>query len=286
MKILFYGWNGYIGSQLCELLSIKHTIIKPLCRLGSTTDELEKEILDSNCDCILNSAGLTGRPNVDWCETNKEIVKNINLDAAVDLALLAKKHNIYHVLITTGCIYQYTIQQPNSPDTIGYTEDDEPNFSGSYYSHTKLALEQWVKANYLEGTLVVRLRMPIDGRIPLNSRNLLAKITAYGRVVTDAYQTVSILDNLLPILSKQIDTKETGIYNYVNPCPLTLNDILTESPYSGHKYTPISVSDLVTTAPRSWCILSPQKLVDWCIRNNISPPLDSTSALRWLFKLN
>lgn len=285
MRILFYGWNGYIGAQLCELLEDTHTIIKPVVRLGDSVEDLEKEIVESNCDCIINSAGLTGRPNVDWCETNRDLVKKINLDAAVELAQFAKKHSKYHVLITTGCIYQYNDQQPNSPHTSGFIEDDTPNFTGSYYSKTKLELEQWIRNNYLDGTLIVRLRMPIDGRVPLSSRNLLAKIINYDRIVVDAYQTVSILDDLLPILQRQIEAKETGIYNYVNPGPLTLKDILDESPYVGHKYAPISVCDLVTTAPRSWCILSSHKLQEWCQKNSVKPPMDSRQALEWLYKI-
>lgn len=275
MRILFFGWNGYIGEQLVNLLK-DHTILKPVCRLGDLG--LEQEIADSACDCIINSAGLTGKPNVDWCETHKDEVKKINLDAAIELAGLAKKYNKYHVLITTGCVFRYNGMHPNHPETTGFTEEDEPNFSGSYYSQTKLSLEKWVRQH--TDSLVVRLRMPIDGKLPLNPRNLLAKITTYNKLVVDAWQSVSVLGDLLPILVEQIRMNTTGVYNYVNPGPVALPDILACLPDQRNRvYEPISFSDLITLAPRSWCILSSRKLSEWCVAHSIPPPLDAKIAI-------
>lgn len=281
MRILFYGWNGYIGSQLCQLLQEQHIIIHPQIRLGSSSSELEAEIVSSQCDCIINSAGLTGRPNVDWCEINRELTKKINLDSAIELAALAKKHSIYHVIISSGCIYQYTQNQPNDPLTIGFSENDEPNFVGSYYSQTKFELEQWLIDN--TDSLIVRLRMPLDCSLPLNPRNLLAKITSYSKLITDAWQSVSVLDNLLPILTKQIDHKVTGVFNYVNPGPVTHPEILAASPFKTCVFEPISLYDLQVLAPRSFCILSPRKLTEWCRLNSIDPPMDAISAIKMMF---
>lgn len=36
---------------------------------------------------VLNAAGVTGRPNVDWCESNKETTLRCNVVGALNLAV-------------------------------------------------------------------------------------------------------------------------------------------------------------------------------------------------------
>jgi hypothetical protein len=42
----------------------------------------------------------------------------------------------------TGCIFHYDKDFPQDSGK-GFTEDDTPNFTGSYYSKTKVGLERW-----------------------------------------------------------------------------------------------------------------------------------------------
>lgn len=35
-------------------------------------ESVERELLHSGCTHVMNAAGLTGRPNVDWCETHRQ----------------------------------------------------------------------------------------------------------------------------------------------------------------------------------------------------------------------
>ena len=66
-KYLIWGGNGWIGSMLKKLLQDQeHEVIVAKSRLQDyvgITNELE----EIKPDFVLNVAGITGRPTVDWC---------------------------------------------------------------------------------------------------------------------------------------------------------------------------------------------------------------------------
>ena len=43
-------------------------------------ESVERELLHSGCTHVMNAAGLTGRPNVDWCETHRQELLNMCWD--------------------------------------------------------------------------------------------------------------------------------------------------------------------------------------------------------------
>lgn len=89
---------------------------------------------------VLNAAGSTGRPNVDWCEDHKvETVRN-NVIGALNLADCCHLKGIHITIFATGCIYSYDEAHPI--DGPGYLESDPANFNGSFYSETKAYVEE------------------------------------------------------------------------------------------------------------------------------------------------
>jgi dTDP-4-dehydrorhamnose reductase len=89
---------------------------------------------------VLNAAGVTGRPNVDWCEDNKETTIRANVIGALNLADLTFLRKIHMTVFATGCIFSYDAAHPIGGP--GFTEEDKPNFFGSFYSYTKGMVEQ------------------------------------------------------------------------------------------------------------------------------------------------
>lgn len=87
---------------------------------------------------VLNAAGLTGRPNVDWCETHKLETIRANVIGCLNLADVCNTHNIHMTYYGTGCIFHYDEDFPVDSGK-GFKESDKPNFTGSYYSHTKVS---------------------------------------------------------------------------------------------------------------------------------------------------
>ena len=95
---------------------------------------------------------------------------------------------------------------------IGFTEEDKPNFDGSFYSKTKAYLEDMLKS--YPTTLILRLRMPISDDLAVpppksfstclcvdtcsQPRNFVTKIVRYDRVI-NIPNSMTILSDMLPV---------------------------------------------------------------------------------------
>ena len=166
----------------------------------------------------------TGRPNIDWCETHKVETFRDNVIGCLNLFDICEIKNIPCMLLGTGCIYSYEQEGKFKLGSgIGFTEEDEPNFHGSFYSHTKALMEQLVKAAGFQTALVLRLRLPVGD--DLNPRSLITKLLGYKYLV-DIPNSISVLHNLLPVAIKMLRDGRRGIYNFTNHGTLSHNQIM------------------------------------------------------------
>ena len=114
MKYLIYGGNGWIGSQMIDLLKKEDiTFIKSSLRVDDT-EEVEKEIIEIKPTHIMCFIGRThGTYNnekigtIDYLEKPGKLVENIrdNLFSPLSIALLCCKHNTHLTYLGTGCIF-------------------------------------------------------------------------------------------------------------------------------------------------------------------------------------
>lgn len=220
MKFLIYGGRGWIGQQVIrELQKQNHEVVIGEARLEQR-ELILKEIQEHKPDRIINTAGKTGTPNVDWCESNKEETIRSNVLGLINLIDCAHISDIHILNWGTGCIFEYDeTHQLNSG--IGFKEEDEPNFDKSFYSKTKGLVEQIIK--FYPNMLNLRLRMPIGD--DLHPRNFITKIKNYERVV-NIPNSMSVLYDLIPISIDMSITKKTGIINFTNPGTISHNEIL------------------------------------------------------------
>ena len=84
----------------------------------------------------MNAAGLTGLPNVDWCEDHKEEVIRIKVCGTMSLADICVAKDVQCMMFATGGIWEYDESHPFG-SRVGFMEEELPNFTGSYYSKTK-----------------------------------------------------------------------------------------------------------------------------------------------------
>ena len=120
----------------------------------------------------------------------------------------------------TGCIYKY-----DAAHTIGgmpFTEDDDPNFGGSFYSETKSLVEMMLR--HYPNVMQCRVRMPIDGDLQ-NPRNFITKIANYAKVV-NIPNSMTVLDELLPMAIDGALRGLTGAFNWTNPGTISHNELL------------------------------------------------------------
>ena len=130
----------------------------------------------------------------------------MNVLGALNLADICHERGIHLTVYATGCIFHYDKDFPEGSGK-GFKEDDEPNFTGSYYSKTKVAVDAFCKSfiiacisdvqlsvnhdllqAFVEGLLkeysnilILRIRMPIVADLSY-PRNFVTKILKYEKV--------------------------------------------------------------------------------------------------------
>lgn len=219
MKFLIWGINGWIGSMLKDiLLEHGHEVIAAKSRLQDFTSVCY-ELIAVNPDRVLNTAGITGKPTVDWCEDNKQDTYMINTIGVVNLAHACWLNKCHLTNYATGCIYKYNDDHP-----IGgkpFTELDPPNFRGSTYSISKLTAEQLLSV--YDNVLTLRIRLPFSNN--MHPKNIIAKLVKYSKVV-NIPNSATVLPEMLPISIDMSEKQLTGIYNFTNPGAISHNEIL------------------------------------------------------------
>ncbi|EFX02264.1 NAD dependent epimerase [Grosmannia clavigera kw1407] len=218
-RYLIWGGKGWVAGHLKTLLE------KAGKEVSTTTIRMEdREAVIAELERVkpthvFNAAGCTGRPNVDWCEDNKEATMRSNVIGTLNLADACFLKGIHLTVYATGCIYQYDDAHPwGGP---GFKETDLANFDGSFYSETKAHVEQVMK--HYKNVLILRLRMPVSD--DLNPRNFVTKISKYDCVV-DIPNSNTILTDLLPASVLLAEHGDTGVYNFTNPGAISHNEVL------------------------------------------------------------
>ena len=264
MKVLVFG-NGWLGNKIADHLDgrvSKNDILD--------TEAVMSELLDYRPDVVVNAAGKCGRPNIDWCEktdNNKRLTTYVNTFgpailyrtvSAVSEHLYAQStgqssgSNMKFVHLSSGCLWEWG---------ENLSEDEVP-IPPSHYSKTKAEGERRLP---LRQTLILRLRMPV-GKEP-DPRNLITKLAGYKSVI-DVPNSVTIIDDFLDVLVKLIEKDARGVYNVVNPEPITATEIMTwykEIVDPSHEFITCDMDklrqDLLISAGRSNVSLSTHKLM-------------------------
>ncbi len=258
--LVFGGKSGWIGQKIVKLLEEQgHKVAVAQSRLENRQD-VEKEIETVQPKYVINAAGLTGRPNIDWCEDNQPATIRANIIGALTLVDVCFLRGIHVTNFGTGCIYEYDKDHALNSG-IGFKEEDTPNFTGSFYSKTKVMLDELFKS--YNNVLNLRLRMPISD--DLHGRSFITKIVHYDKVI-DVPNSMSVLSDLLPIAIKMTVKELKGNYNFVNPGAISHSEILDLykifiDPSFTYKIFTVAEQDTILKARRSNNELDVSKLL-------------------------
>ncbi|KAI1047429.1 hypothetical protein LB505_011741 [Fusarium chuoi] len=258
-RFLIWGGHGWIAGLLKNLLLRQGKEVYTTTIRMEDRENVGKALQVFKPTHVLNAAGCTGRPNVDWCEDNKAQTVLSNVIGTLTLADECSRRGIHCTVFATGCIYQYDEEHPVGGP--GFKETDAPNFDGSFYSMTKAHVEP-ILASF-DNILILRLRMPVSD--DLNPRNFVTKISQYEFVV-DIPNSNTILHDLLPASIILAQNKETEVYNFKNPDAISHNEVLglfkeIIRPAFTWKNFSIEQQAEVIKAGRSNCQLDTTKLV-------------------------
>lgn len=228
-RVIIFGANGWIGNQIVPLFYNAEWVHCSSLR-ANDQEAVEKELLEKKPTHVVSCIGRThGSINgkeiqtIDYLEEPGKLLENVtdNLYAPVVLAHLCQRHSIHFTYLGTGCIFEYDTDHPMDEPEKGFSELDRPNFFGSSYSIVKGITDQLMKL-YPE-TLNVRIRMPITAEP--NERDFITKIVKYEKICS-VPNSMTVLDELLPIMVDMINQKITGTIQLVNPGVISHEEIL------------------------------------------------------------
>lgn len=233
VKFLIFGRNGWIGQSMGDILEKRGLKWEyAVCRMEDRENVLAC-LKSSGATHVICAAGVTGRPNVDWCEANQVATIRSNVIGTLTLVDCCELLNIHVLNFATGCIFHYDEAHPlnieRDPKTLvardlekTFTEVEKANFHGSFYSRTKAYCEDMLRSYKCVCSL--RLRMPIDSDLS-NPRNFIHKIANYNKIV-NIPNSMTMLDELLPFAVELSLRKRTGIYNFCNPGAISHNQVM------------------------------------------------------------
>ena len=225
--MIVLGSTGYVGSKFVNYFhALGHEV------MGVSRNEVDyanPETLRSwlksrNPRFVINSAGYTGKPNVDACELAKAECLSGNAVLPGIIREVCEDLNIPWGHVSSGCIFSGRRQDGN-----GWAEEDEPNFSFrsppcSFYSGTKALGEEVLEG--AENCYIWRLRIPFnEERSP---RNYLQKLLNYDSLLeaeNSVSHLVEFVQKCVECFEKEV---EPGIYNMTNPGSVTTQQV-TES---------------------------------------------------------
>jgi 3,5-epimerase/4-reductase len=264
-RFLIFGRSGWIGGLLGQYLADTDATFDYATARLEDCAAICAEIETFKPTHILNAAGLTGRPNVDWCESHRVETIRSNVIGCLTLADVARAKNIHMTYFGTGCIFHYDDAKFALGSGVGFKEEDEPNFTGSYYSKTKAMVETMLR-DY-DNVLTLRVRMPIVADLTY-PRNFITKILTYAKVI-DFPNSMTVLPELIPMAIEMTERKVTGIVNYTNPGAISHNEILglykeyVDPSFTWENFS-VEEQAKVIVAPRSNNLLDTKRIESEC----------------------
>lgn len=263
-RVVLLGGTGYVGTAIrSELIrrDVPHHLVSRADCDFFCVESLYEKLYELKPAFLINSAGYTGKPNVDACEQNKRDCLRGNVVLPGVVRECCERLEIPWGHVSSGCIFQGC---PN--DETGFTEVDVPNFTFlqnncSFYSGTKaLGEELLIDA---PDCYIWRLRMPfcnVD-----SPRNYLSKVMDYERLV-NVRNSLSNLDEFATACVDSWEMRiEPGIYHITNSNSVTTAEVVELVKESGLVSREFrffdSEAEFLTTvdAPRSNCVLDNSK---------------------------
>jgi dTDP-4-dehydrorhamnose reductase len=229
MKILFYGSNGWIGSQFFQYFKEQDMdVSKGVARLDNEED-VENEIRRIQPTHVVSFIGRTYGTykgehinTIDYLEKPGVLKENIrdNMYGPVYLGLLSMKYNFHYTYLGTGCIFNYDSLHPFEEETNGFTSKDKPNYFGSSYSIVKGYVDRLF---HHIPVLNLRIRMPITAEE--NPRNFITKITRYAKICS-IKNSMTVLPDFFPVIVSLMENHVKETVNLTNPGLISHNEIL------------------------------------------------------------
>jgi nucleoside-diphosphate-sugar epimerase len=240
------GAKGYLGSACVNILKKQgFTVFESNERL-SNIPVIEEQIIKSQCNYVICAAGISGKPTVEWCETNEEETYNTNYLGLINLMDCCKKRDIHTTIFGSGLVY--------SGSKKTYTEEDKPDLTSKVYSKWRCELEKVIP--FYKNVLYLRILYPIT--FDSHEKCFLTKMLQRTNSVNNISVSITVVNDLFNKISLLCSKNIVGIYNFVNKGSIKLPDLL--KIYSDKKDKKININVVSTEKNKEGYELSTEKL--------------------------
>ena len=212
IDFMIFGAKGMIGTHVVSSLELcKRTYYLSQVRLEAYQDILD-ELERIQPKFVVCCAGIAGKPNIDWCDTNQQETIMTNVVGQLNVARGCSIKGVHCTLFGTGVLY----------DSAGkkFSEIDEPNFSGNFYVKQRIILEQ-----LLNSFSVLNLRILYPITKTMHPKSIIPKLLKYKNI-TNAKTSFTVMDDLFPLIPSMCDQGLTGTFNFANPGTMSNKEIL------------------------------------------------------------
>lgn len=217
IDFILMGPSGFLGAAILRYLqsssfSVYPTRLRLKDRLGleALLDEIKPKL------GVICAAGERGRPNIAWCDSHPVETVDANITGQLSVAAACHERGLHVILVGTGALYV------TSEKKRKFSESDPPN-GGSPGVYTALRQKMEELTNFFENALVIRVLYPLSS--DLDARGLLGKLARFQQV--DSVETsVTVLDDLIPLLPVLAKRRAAGVFNFVNPGTLSYAQIV------------------------------------------------------------
>ena len=250
---MVFGRGGWLAQKCADAFDTEVSQADIL-----SVPQITDIIYASPPDVVINCAGKTGRPNIDWCAASPENIRQtryVNSIAPAILQAACRLTGARLVHLSSGCLWE---------EGTDITEDTMP-VPPSVYSQTKMEGEAVLGRDGGDSpNLIIRLRMPFDGEG--GPRCLISKLAKYKKVISYP-NSLTYIPDLIEAIQHLVKINATGVYNVVNPGAVTGEEILElykQHVDDEHDYELVTMEYLLAeklcTQGRSNCTLNGDKL--------------------------
>ncbi len=220
MKILVIGGSGVIGFEtIKKLRDIGHDVFytyyqnKISISNGSFLDirnkNLTLEIFEKiKPDIVIHTTAIT---NVDLCETNKELARDVNITGTSNIINSCIKNKCKLVYISTSFVFDGSKNK--------YSEEDSTN-PATYYGFTKEKGEKLVINSGLP-FLILRTDLPYGIKEKWHHTNSVCRVIdtiKSGEIlneIIDWYNKPTYVPNFVDVMTELLLKQEEGIFHVV-----------------------------------------------------------------------
>jgi dTDP-4-dehydrorhamnose reductase len=235
-SILVTGSNGLLGQKITErllktnqfnLIATSKGANRFPIKQGYTYAEMDildpenvKSIVEKfQPDAIIHTAAMT---NVDTCESEKELARQLNVESVKTLVSLCEQHNIQLIHLSTDFIFDGA----NGP----YDEVAAPN-PLSYYGITKLEAEDVIKSStcrwaILRTIIVYGIVSDMSrSNIVLWAKGALEKGSPIN-VVNDQWRMPTLAEDLADCCLLAVEKDARGVFNASGKDMMSISELV------------------------------------------------------------